>query len=227
MSYKIYLYNSLTRAKEEFVPIDPDNVRLYVCGPTLYDDIHIGNARPILVFDIVYKLLSKFYKVNYVRNVTDIDDKIIARAKLDFPHLDIKLATQRVVEETANSFKAICALLGCAKPDIEPAVSEHLPAIHNIIESLVAHKYAYIVDDHILFDISTYGDYGQLSKRDPSELLAGARVEIASYKRNLGDFVLWKPAKAGEPSWPSPCGITIEGRPGWHIECSAMSMVHL
>lgn len=227
MGYKIYLYNTLTRKKEEFKPINPNNVRMYVCGPTLYDDIHIGNARPLIVFDIVYRLLKTRYKVNYVRNVTDIDDKIIARATLDFPTISIGEATKLLVKQTEQRFNDICDCLGCEKPNLQPAVSENLPAIYKIIENLVSNKYAYVAKNHILFDINSYKNYGQFSKRKPDELLAGARVEVADYKKNEGDFVLWKPAKAGEPSWPSPCGIEQEGRPGWHIECSAMSMEHL
>lgn len=227
MGYKIYLYNTLTRKKEEFKPIDPNNVRMYVCGPTLYDDIHIGNARPLIVFDVVYRLLKRRYKVNYVRNITDIDDKIIARAKVDFPNMDIDQSTNLLVEQTKKAFNIICDYLGCKEPSWQPAVSENLPAIHNIIENLVSNKYAYIAQNHILFDINSYKNYGELSKRNMEELLAGARIEVADYKKNEGDFVLWKPAKIGEPSWSSPCGIEKKGRPGWHIECSAMAMQHL
>lgn len=230
MTFNIYLYNNLTREKELFVPIDEKNIRMYVCGPTLYDDIHIGNARPLIIFDLLYRLLILRYgfeEVKYVRNITDIDDKIITRAIKDYPNLPVKEATEKVIFYNKLNFEQICRLLHCSKVTVEPMVSEHLDDIRAMIEKLVKEDYAYIAENNILFDIQKYADYGKLSKRTPDEMLAGARVEIATYKRNPGDFILWKPAKEGEPGWQSPCGITALGRPGWHIECSAMSMAHL
>lgn len=226
----MYLYNSLTRTKEKFNPIDNTNIRMYVCGPTLYDDIHIGNARPLIIFDVLYKILQIKYgknSVTYIRNITDIDDKIITRANNEYPNLPIENATKELLNINKINFKNVCELLNCNNLSNEPMVSENLAAIYEIITKLVKNNYAYIAEDHILFDISKYVDYGKLSKRNPEELLAGARIEVAKYKKNPGDFVLWKPAKANEPSWESPCGIAKKGRPGWHIECSAMANRYL
>ena len=215
------LYNTLTREKELFRPLDPTVVRLYVCGPTVYDFAHIGNARPIIVFDVLFRLLRHLYgpeHVRYARNITDVDDKINARAAEE--GVPIGDLTAR----TAAQFHEDVAALGCLPPTIEPRATEHIPEMIALIERLVARGHAYAADGHVLFSVPSMPDYGRLSRRSPDELVAGARVEVAPYKRDAQDFVLWKPSKPGEPSWPSPWG---EGRPGWHIECSAMSGKHL
>lgn len=229
------LYNTLTRVKEDFVPIDPRNVRMYVCGPTVYDYAHIGNARPVLVFDVLFRLLRHLYgaeHVNYVRNITDVDDKINARAARDFPDLPLNEAIRRVTERTAWQFHEDVAALGCLPPTHEPRATEYIDEMRAMIERLVARGVAYVAEDHVLFSPSEMNKhagprYGALARRSLDEMLAGARVDIASYKRDEMDFVLWKPSKEGEPGWPSPSGIAVPGRPGWHIECSAMSMAKL
>jgi cysteinyl-tRNA synthetase len=224
MSMDLKLYDTLTREKRVFRPIDPARVRMYVCGPTVYDFAHIGNARPVIVFDVLFRLLRHLYgpeHVTYVRNITDVDDKINARAAER--GIDIRALT----EETYANFKADVAALGCLPPTIEPRATEHIEEMKALIDRLVASKHAYVAEDHVLFDIKTMPDYGKLSKRSVDEMLAGARVEVAPYKRGAMDFVLWKPSKPGEPAWPSPAGIATPGRPGWHIECSAMSWKHL
>jgi cysteinyl-tRNA synthetase len=217
----IRLYNTLTRNKDEFRAIDDKNVRLYVCGPTVYDFAHIGNARPLIVFDVLYRLLRQVYgaeHVRYVRNITDVDDKINARAA------ERGISIRELTEETNNVFQADVAALGCLPPDAQPRATEHIDAMIEIIARLVASGHAYAADGHVLFDVPSMPDYGRLSRRPLDEMLAGARVDVAPYKRGDMDFVLWKPSKEGEPSWPSPWG---PGRPGWHIECSAMSWKHL
>src|SRR5213592_240868 len=220
------LHNTLTRTKEDFVPIDPANVRLYACGPTVYDFAHIGNARPLIVFDVLFRLLRHLYgaqHVTYVRNITDVDDKINARAAEEFPNLPLNEAIRRVTETTEKQFHDDVAALGCLPPTEEPRATEHIDAMKGLIERLVARGCAYVAEEHVMFSVPSMPEYGRLSKRSLDELIAGARVEIAPYKRDPRDFVLWKPSKPGEPAWPSPCGIATPGRPGWHIECSAMS----
>ncbi|HEX8165094.1 MAG TPA: cysteine--tRNA ligase [Beijerinckiaceae bacterium] len=218
------LYNTLTRTKDEFRPIDPSHVRMYVCGPTVYDFAHIGNARPVIVFDLLFRLLRHLYgegAVTYVRNVTDVDDKINARAA------ERGVPIREITEATLKQFHADIAALGALPPTVEPRATEHIAEMRQLIERLVANGHAYVAEDHVLFDVPSMPDYGRLSKRPLDEMEAGARVDVAPYKRSPLDFVLWKPSKPGEPSWPSPAGIAAPGRPGWHIECSAMSWKHL
>jgi len=220
------LYNTLTRTKEDFRPIDPENVRMYVCGPTVYDFAHIGNARPLIVFDVLFRLLRHLYgpeHVTYVRNITDVDDKINARAAEEYPDLPLNEAIRAVTTRTEKQFHEDVAALGCQPPTIEPRATEHIDEMKAMIERLVANGCAYVAEDHVLFDVGAMKDYGKLSNRSLDEMIAGARVEVAPYKSSPTDFVLWKPSKPGEPAWPSPAGITTPGRPGWHLECSAMS----
>jgi cysteinyl-tRNA synthetase len=224
MAPDLRLYNTLTRAKEDFVPLDPGNVRMYVCGPTVYDDAHIGNARPIIVFDLLFRLLRHLYgadHVTYVRNVTDVDDKINARAA------ERGISIRQLTETTLARFHDDIAALGVLAPSLEPRATEYIGEMKALIERLVGAGHAYVAEEHVLFSVPSMPDYGSLSKRPLDELEAGARVEVAPYKRSPLDFVLWKPSKPGEPSWPSPAGIAAPGRPGWHIECSAMSWKHL
>ncbi|MYZ47467.1 cysteine--tRNA ligase [Propylenella binzhouense] len=226
----VRLHNTLTRRKEDFVPFDPADVRMYVCGPTVYDYAHIGNARPVIVFDVLYRLLRHLYgaeHVTYVRNVTDVDDKINARAAEEFPDLPLNEAIRKVTEKTEAQFHADMDALGALRPSHEPRATEHIEGMKRMIEKLVARGNAYVAADHVLFDVPSMPDYGRLSGRSLDEMLAGARVDVAPYKRDPMDFVLWKPSKPGEPAWPSPCGIAAPGRPGWHIECSAMAEAHL
>jgi cysteinyl-tRNA synthetase len=214
------LYNTLTRRKEPFQPIDPGNVRMYVCGPTVYDYAHIGNARPIIVFDVLFRLLRHLYgpeHVTYARNITDVDDKINARA--GERGIDIRTLT----EETTRQFHEDIAALSVLPPTVEPRATEHIEEMKRLTEALVAGGHAYVAEGHVLFDVGSMPDYGRLANRSLEEMEAGARVEVAPYKKGPMDFVLWKPSKPGEPAWPSPCGINTAGRPGWHLECSAMS----
>ncbi|WP_158815497.1 cysteine--tRNA ligase [Methylocapsa sp. S129] len=236
MSRPLKLYNTLTRSKEVFEPIDPGNVRLYVCGPTVYDYAHIGNARPVIVFDVLYRLLRHRYgadHVVYARNITDVDDKINARAARDFPDLPLNDAIGKVTEATERQFHEDVAALGCLPPDQEPRATNHIVEMVAIIERLVARGLAYVAEDNVLFSPVAMDNYpgapryGSLARRSLDEMIAGARVDVAPYKRDPMDFVLWKPSKPNEPGWPSPCGIVPLGRPGWHIECSAMSMAKL
>jgi cysteinyl-tRNA synthetase len=222
------LYNTLTRRKDDFRPLDAGNVRVYVCGPTVYDFAHIGNARPVVVFDVLFRLLRHLYpRVTYVRNITDVDDKINARAARDFPDLPLNEAIARVTEGTLRQFHADVAALGCLEPTVEPRATGHIDDMKAMIERLVEKDCAYVAEDHVLFHVAAMPDYGVLANRSLDEMLAGARVEVAPYKRDAMDFVLWKPSSPGEPAWPSPCGIEAPGRPGWHIECSAMAWKHL
>src|SRR5581483_11334425 len=217
---ELQLYDTLTRKKRPFVPIDPARVRVYVCGPTVYDFAHIGNARPVIVFDVLFRLLRHLYgeeHVTYVRNITDVDDKINARAA------ERGISIRDLTEETYKNFKSDVAALGCLPPSVEPRATEHIEEMKTLIERLVAGKHAYVAEEHVLFDVPSMPDYGKLSNRSLDEMIAGARVEVAPYKRDAQDFVLWKPSKPGEPAWPSPAGIATLGRPGWHIECSAMA----
>lgn len=229
------LYNTLTRMKEDFVPIDRDHVRMYVCGPTVYDFAHIGNARPVIIFDVLFRLLRHVYgesHVTYARNLTDVDDKINARAVRDYPDLPLNEAIRKVTESTNAQFQSDVTALGCLQPSSQPRATEHLDEMRALIERLIERGHAYVADDHVLFSVKTMSGehgprYGALARRSLDEMIAGARVDVASYKRDEMDFVLWKPSKEGEPGWPSPAGITTHGRPGWHIECSAMSMAKL
>ena len=227
---ELKLYDTLTREKRPFRPLDPARVRMYVCGPTVYDFAHIGNARPVIVFDVLFRLLRHLYgadHVTYVRNITDVDDKIIARAAEEYPGLPLNEAIRRLTETTDRQFHEDVAALGCLPPTVEPRATAHIEEMKTLIERLVAQNYAYVAEEHVLFSVPSMPDYGKLSKRSLDELIAGARVEVAPYKRDPRDFVLWKPSKPGEPAWPSPCGIATPGRPGWHIECSAMAWKHL
>ncbi len=224
------LYNTLTRKKEDFRPLDAGNVRMYVCGPTVYDFAHIGNARPVIVFDVLYRLLRHVYgpeHVTYVRNITDVDDKINARAAQDFPDLPLNEAIRRVTAKTEAQFHADMKALGALDPNVEPRATEHIEQMKAMIERLMENGCAYVAEEHVLFHVGVMADYGKLSGRSLDEMIAGARVEVAPFKQDPMDFVLWKPSKPSEPSWPSPCGIAAPGRPGWHIECSAMAAAHL
>jgi cysteinyl-tRNA synthetase len=224
------LYNTLTRKKEPFRPLDAGNVRMYVCGPTVYDFAHIGNARPVIVFDVLFRLLRHLYgegRVTYVRNITDVDDKINARAAEEHPELALNEAIRKVTEQTERQFHEDVAALGVLPPTAEPRATEHIAEMKALIETLVAKGNAYVAEGHVLFDVGSMPDYGRLSNRSLEEMEAGARVEVAPYKKGPMDFVLWKPSKEGEPAWASPCGIDTAGRPGWHIECSAMAEKHL
>ncbi|MBN9244453.1 MAG: cysteine--tRNA ligase [Mesorhizobium sp.] len=234
------LYNTLTRAKEDFVPIDTENVRMYVCGPTVYDFAHIGNARPVIVFDVLYRLLRHLYgadHVTYVRNITDVDDKINARALRDFGGeigagaLSLNEAIRRVTEKTADQFHKDVAALGCLPPTVEPRATEFVQPrtdgktdMIGLIQSLIKRGHAYESNGEVLFDTASMPDYGQLSKRPLDEQQAGARIAVDAHKKNPQDFVLWKLSSPEEPGWESPWG---RGRPGWHIECSAMSSAYL
>jgi len=234
---ELRLYDTLSREKRPFVPLDPKNVRMYVCGPTVYDFAHIGNARPVIVFDVLFRLLRHLYgesHVTYVRNITDVDDKINDRAARDFPGLPLNEAIRKVTEQTEKQFHADVDALGCLRPSVEPRATEHIAEMRDIIERLVAGGFAYVAEDHVLFSPQAMNAankvlprYGALANRSLDEMIAGARVDVAPYKRDATDFVLWKPSKPGEPSWPSPSRIKVPGRPGWHIECSAMSWKHL
>lgn len=209
-------YNGLSRQYEDFVPLNDQRVTMYVCGPTVYDEAHIGNGRPAVVFDLVYRLLRELYgpdHVVYARNITDVDDKIIAKAAHD--HVDIATLTR----ETTEIYQEDVAGLGCLDPSLSPRATEYIDDMVTLISKLIELGHAYVAEDHVLFDVHGFDGYGQLSNRSLEDMLAGARVEVASYKRHDLDFVLWKPAAAGEPGWESPWG---RGRPGWHIECSAM-----
>ena len=234
---ELRLYDTLNREKRVFTPIDRGNVRMYVCGPTVYDFAHIGNARPVIVFDVLFRLLRHLYgesHVTYVRNITDVDDKINERAARDFPKLPLNEAIRKVTEQTEKQFHDDVDALGCLRPTVEPRATEHIVEMREIIERLVKGGFAYVAEDHVLFSPQAMNAankilprYGALANRSLDEMIAGARVDVAPYKRDPTDFVLWKPSKPDEPSWPSPAGIKVMGRPGWHIECSAMSWKHL
>jgi len=215
----LVLYNTLTRRKEAFEPLKPDHVGMYVCGPTVYDRAHIGNARPVIVFDVLYRLLSRLYpKVTYVRNITDVDDKINQRAK------DSGEPIEAITARTTKMFHDDIAELNATPPTIEPRATAHIAQMIAMIEALIAKGFAYEAEGHVLFSVPSMSDYGALSRRSMDEMIAGARVEVAPYKRNSADFVLWKPSTPDLPGWDSPWG---RGRPGWHIECSAMSGQYL
>lgn len=221
------IYNTLTRTKEEFRPLDDKNVRMYVCGPTVYDFAHIGNARPVIVFDVLYRLLRHLYgaeHVKYVRNITDVDDKINARALERFPGVPLNEAIRKVTETTANQFFADAKALGCLEPDVQPRATEHIAGMIDMLSVLIKKGNAYVADGEVLFDVGSMPDYGKLSQRKLEDQQAGARVAVEAHKKNPADFVLWKLSSADEPGWESPWG---RGRPGWHIECSVMSKAHL
>jgi cysteinyl-tRNA synthetase len=214
---EIQLYNTRTRSKEQFEPIDPANVRMYVCGPTVYDRAHIGNARPVVVFDTLYRLLRHVYgggHVTYVRNITDVEDKINARAA------ETGRPIEAITEETTRWYHEDMGALGVLPPSHEPRATAYIPEMVAMIETLVARGHAYVAQGHVLFAVASYPDYGKFAHRSLDEMQAGARVEVAPYKRDPMDFVLWKPSEEGVPGWDSPWG---RGRPGWHIECSAMA----
>ncbi|MBS0241512.1 MAG: cysteine--tRNA ligase [Proteobacteria bacterium] len=220
----LVLYNTLTRKKEPFEPIDAGNVRMYACGPTVYSFVHIGNGRMLVVFDLLFRVLRHRFgadHVTYARNITDVDDKINARAAEE------GVSIAEVTERTTRQFHADAAGLSCLPPTIEPRATQHIEDMKRLCEKLVANGHAYVAEGHVLFDVPSMPDYGRLSNRSLEEMEAGARVDVAPYKKGPMDFVLWKPSKPGEPAWPSPCGIATEGRPGWHIECSAMAGRHL
>jgi cysteinyl-tRNA synthetase len=224
----LHLYNTLTRQKddlEKLAGFDRTNVRMYVCGPTVYDFAHIGNARPVIVFDVLYRLLRHLYgesHVKYVRNITDIDDKINARAAetATAKNISVEQARAEITAQTAQQYLDDVAALGCLMPNESPRATQYVPQMIAMIERLIAEGHAYAAEGHVLFDVSSKPDYGKLARRSPDEMMAGARVEVAPYKKNPMDFVLWKPSDDQTPGWPSPWG---RGRPGWHIECSAMS----
>ena len=214
-------HNTLTRQKEAFEPFDPANVRVYACGPTVYDNLHIGNGRMLIVFDVLFRQLRHAYgadHVKYVRNITDVDDKINARAAER--GIDIRALT----DEMIAIFHEDAAALGCLVPSLEPRATDHIVPMIAIMEKLIANGHAYAADGHVLFDVPSMPDYGKLANKSMDEQIAGARVEVAPYKRGGTDFVLWKPSAPKEPGWDSPWG---RGRPGWHLECSAMSWQHL
>jgi len=215
----VKLYNTETKAKTEFVPLDPHNVTVYVCGPTVWNHAHIGNYRPPVIFDVLVRVLrAQFSSVTYARNITDIDDKINKAAAEE--GVDISVISERYTDFYHQGLEA----LGVLPTDVEPKVTDHVGEIHQKIQTLIDRGHAYEADGHVLFDVPSFKGYGELSKRDPEELLAGARIDIASYKKNEGDFVLWKPSDDDQPGWDSPWG---RGRPGWHIECTAMAATHL
>ena len=214
----IFLYNTINRCKEAFVPPSDGRVTMYVCGPTVYSAPHIGNARPAVVFDVLARLLRSRYELTYARNITDVDDKINAAAKA--LGLDIRTLTSQYVDAYHEDMQA----LGVLPPDIEPRATNHIPEMIGMIEQLIANDHAYVAEAHVLFRVKSFDDYGRLSRRDTRELLAGARVDVAPYKEEAGDFVLWKPSTPDLPGWESPWG---RGRPGWHLECSVMVAKHL
>ena len=228
------LYDTLTRQKQTFTPIDASNVRMYVCGPTVYDFAHIGNARPAIVFDVLFRLLRHRYgadHVTYVRNITDVDDKINDRALRDFPELPLNDAIRRVTEKTEAQFHADVDALGCLRPTVEPRATDFVlpradgkPDMVTMIQQLIARGHAYVAGGEVLFDTQSMPDYGKLSGRRLDEQQAGARIAVDAHKKHPGDFVLWKGSSENEPGWDSPWG---RGRPGWHIECSAMSAAYL
>ncbi|OCW82236.1 cysteinyl-tRNA synthetase, partial [Pelagibacteraceae bacterium GOM-A3] len=221
MNKDIFLTNSYGGKKEKFQPIDENNIKMYVCGPTVYDDPHIGNARPLVVFDLLFKVLKCKYgndKVTYVRNITDVDDKIIQSAK------DKKISIKDLTTKINNNFQEDCNYLICEKPSFQPKATENIKEMIEMISILVEKGFAYESNNHIYFEVKRFKDYGKLSNKKIDDLISGSRVEVSSNKKNAEDFVLWKPSNEDEPSWTSPWG---RGRPGWHLECSAMSKKYL
>ena len=218
MATKIFLYDTLTGDKLEFKPFKPGKVSMYLCGPTVYNYAHIGNARPAVVFDLLGRLLRQNYDLLFVRNITDVDDKINAAA------IESNKSISEITEVYIDAYNSDMAALGVNSPDIEPRATDHINEMIQMIEGLIDTGNAYHADDHVLFSVETYDNYGSLSKRDLSEMLVGARVDVASYKKSAHDFILWKPSTPDLPGWDSPWG---RGRPGWHLECSAMIKKHL
>ena len=217
MNFKIY--NTLTKEKELFQPLDRQSIKMYVCGPTVYSYAHIGNARPAVVFDVLYRFLKNIYpEVIYVRNITDVDDKINEAAK------KINKPIASITKKYTDIYHQDMKSLGVLSPNHEPRVTDNISQIISMIQKILDNKKAYINDNHVLFDITSFDQYGKLSNRNTDEMLSGARVEVADYKKNPGDFVLWKPSNKDEPGWDSPWGF---GRPGWHIECSSMVETYL
>ncbi len=217
MSKDIYLTNSFGNKKEKFNPINPEKIGMYVCGPTVYDDPHIGNARPLVIFDILFKILKSKFKnssITYVRNITDVDDKIITASKQK------KITIKELTKKITNNFHKDCEYLFCEKPTKEPKATENIDIMIEMITDLISKGFAYQNNNHVYFEVKKFKSYGELSNKKLEELVAGSRVEISENKKNPADFVLWKPSNNDEPSWPSPWG---NGRPGWHLECSAMS----
>jgi cysteinyl-tRNA synthetase len=215
MSKDIFLTNNLTNKKEKFIPINENNIGMYVCGPTVYDDAHVGNARPIVIFDILFKILkNKFSSVTYVRNITDVDDKIIKASN------EKKISISELTKNVIQSFNQDCNYLNCEKPSQEPKATEYIDLMIEMILELIKKGYAYKKKSHVYFEVKKFSDYGQLSNKKLEDLIAGSRIEVSDNKKNPEDFVLWKPSLDDEPSWKSPWG---RGRPGWHLECSAMS----
>ena len=211
----IFLTNNLTNKKEQFVPKDKKHIGMYVCGPTVYDDPHIGNARPLVIFDILFRILKNtFSKVTYVRNITDIDDKIIKSSQ------DQKISTKELTEKVTSSFLEDCKFLNCENPTHQPKATEHIDLMIEMINQLIKKGFAYENNNHVYFEVKKFSDYGKLSNKKLEDLIAGSRVEVSDNKKNSEDFVLWKPSVKDEPYWESPWG---KGRPGWHLECSAMS----
>ena len=209
------IYDTLRRKKVDFEPRDAGHVRLYVCGPTVYDYAHVGNARPVVAFDVLYRLLKRLYpRVTYVRNITDVDDKIIAAARESGEPIDA------ITRRTTDAFHADMTALGALDPDAEPKATEHIAEMIALVRELLARGHAYAAEGHVLFGVASMAEYGRLSRLDRDALVAGARVEVAPYKKDPADFVLWKPSTPEQPGWDSPWG---RGRPGWHLECSAMS----
>ena len=215
----VRIHDTLSRSKVNFQPIHEGHIRIYVCGPTVYDYAHIGNARPVVVFDVLVRLLRHIYpRVTYVRNITDIDDKINARA------LESGCDIKEITVATSIAFQRDMAAIGALPPDVEPRATEHVPQMIAMIDSLISRGHAYVVDNHVLFSVPSMENYGRLSRLNEREIIAGARIDVAPYKKDPQDFVLWKPSEINSPGWESPWG---RGRPGWHIECSAMSREHL
>ncbi|MFM2422153.1 MAG: hypothetical protein RL291_683, partial [Pseudomonadota bacterium] len=209
------LYNTLTRRKDAFAPIDPTNVRMYVCGPTVYDYAHIGNARPVIVFDLLYRLLRHAYgaaHVTYARNITDVDDKINDRAVRDYPGVPPTEAIAKLTAVTAAQFHRDIEALGTLRPTVEPRATEHIAEMVTLIDQLIDNGHAYVADNHVLFNVPSMKDYGKLSGRSLEEMEAGARVDVAPYKADPMDFVLWKPSDDGMPAWPSPASLPHPGR---------------
>ena len=221
MSSELKLYNTLSRSKQTFTPLDLNKVRLYVCGPTVYDFPHVGNARPLIVFDLLFRLLSEIFgkeKVHYVRNITDVDDKILESAKSK------NISIQELAKKVIKDFQDDCSYLNCLAPTKEPKATDHIQEMIELTAKLIEKKFAYIENRHVYFEVSKYKDYGSLSNKKIEELISGSRVEISKSKKSPVDFVLWKPSLEGEPGWDSPWS---KGRPGWHLECSAMSEKYL
>ena len=216
MNKNLNIYNTLSSKKEKFIPIDKKNIGMYVCGPTVYDLPHIGNARPLVVFDVLFRLLKNIYgsnHVSYVRNITDIDDKIILYSKKK------KIKTEVLTEDITKGFHNDCKYLNCLQPNVEPKATENISEMLEMISKLIENKNAYVKEDHVYFSVSSFADYGKLSNKKSKELVAGSRVEVSRHKKDPLDFVLWKPSEEKDPGWDSPWG---KGRPGWHLECSVM-----